>query len=188
MAKNSSYRNHSRVFHTPRRPFGRERLDAELKLCGEFGLRNKREIWRAKYTLAKIRKTARSLLTLEEKDAKRIFEGAALMRRLHRYGLLPESQEKLDYVLSLKVEDLLRRRLQSIIVEQSHANSVHEARVMIRQRHIRVGSQVVDVPSFLVRVSSEKFIDFAENSSRRPGGPAGRVLRKKKVSETPAEE
>ena len=37
----------------------------ELKLIGEFGLKNKREVWRVKYTLAKIRKAARELLTLE---------------------------------------------------------------------------------------------------------------------------
>lgn len=42
---------------------------------GEYGLRNKREVWRVKFTLAKIRKAARELLTLDEKDPKRLFEG-----------------------------------------------------------------------------------------------------------------
>lgn len=60
---------------TPRRPYEKERLDQELKLIGEYGLRNKREVWRVKYTLGKIRKAARELLTLEEKDSKRLFEG-----------------------------------------------------------------------------------------------------------------
>ena len=31
-------------------------MDQELKLCGEYGLRCKREIWRVQYALAKIRK------------------------------------------------------------------------------------------------------------------------------------
>lgn len=44
-------------------------------LAGEYGLRNKREVWRVKFTLAKIRKAARELLTLDEKDPKRLFEG-----------------------------------------------------------------------------------------------------------------
>ena len=66
---------YSKTYTTPRRPFEKERLDQELKLIGEYGLRNKREVWRVKYTLAKIRKAARELLTLEEKDPKRLFEG-----------------------------------------------------------------------------------------------------------------
>ena len=64
-----------KTYTTPRRPFEKERLDQELKIIGEFGLRNKREVWRVKYTLAKIRKAARELLTLDEKDPKRLFEG-----------------------------------------------------------------------------------------------------------------
>ena len=51
-----------------------------MKLIGEFGLKNKREVWRTQLTLAKIRKAARMLLTLDEKDPKRLFEGGALMR------------------------------------------------------------------------------------------------------------
>ena len=64
-----------KTYTTPRRPFEKERLDQELKLIGDYGLRNKREVWRVKYALGKIRKAARELLTLDEKDNKRLFEG-----------------------------------------------------------------------------------------------------------------
>lgn len=67
----------SKTYSTPRRPYEKPRLDAELKVIGEYGLRNKREVWRVKFALAKIRKAARTLLTLEEKDPKRLFEGIA---------------------------------------------------------------------------------------------------------------
>merc|ERR1711881_807247 len=99
-----------KTYVTPKRPFEKERLDAELKLIGEFGLRNKREVWRVKLCLAKVRKAARQLLTLEEKDPKRLFEGNALLRRLIRIGVLEETQQKLDYILSLKIEDFLESR------------------------------------------------------------------------------
>ena len=80
MPHTSFLRNHGKTSRTPRRPFEKERLDNEMKLIGEFGLKNKREVWRTQLTLARIRKAARVLLTLEEKDPRRMFEGGALLR------------------------------------------------------------------------------------------------------------
>ncbi|CAK9874254.1 unnamed protein product [Sphagnum jensenii] len=173
----SFYRNYGKTFKKPRRPFEKERLDAELKLVGEYGLRNKRELWRVQYALSRIRNNARMLLTLDEKNTRRIFEGEALLRRMNRYGLLDESQNKLDYVLALTVENFLERRLQTLVFKSGMAKSIHHARVLIKQRHIRVGKQIVDVASFLVRVDSQKHIDFAI-SSPLGGGRPGRVKRR----------
>merc|ERR1739845_201246 len=167
----------SKTYTTPRRPFEKARLDQELKLIGEYGLRNKREVWRVKYSLAKIRTAARTLLTLEEKDHRRLFEGNALLRRLVRIGVLEESRMKLDYVLGLKIEDFLERRLQTQVFKLGLAKSIHHARVLIRQRHIRVRKQVVNVPSYVVILDSQKHIDFSLKSPFGGGRP-GRVKRK----------
>ncbi|KAK4700216.1 small subunit ribosomal protein S9e, partial [Phenoliferia sp. Uapishka_3] len=174
--------------NVPRRPFESARLDSELKLAGEYGLRNKREIWRIALILSKIRRAARELLKLDEKDPKRLFEesslahnqtlspvlsflrnlsysscnhfyessGNALIRRLIRIGVLDEARMRLDYVLALKIEDFLERRLQTQVFKSGLAKSIHHARVLIRQRHIRVGKQIVNVPSFVVRLDSQK--------------------------------
>ena len=188
------------------------------------------------FALNKLRNAARVLLTLDEKDPKRIFEGEAIMRRMYRYGLLvrhppsravvftaversdaarpraserprarfslgfrlqivsscilsptdpsspllfqDETQDKLDYVLALSADAFLERRLQTLVFKLGLAKSVHHARVLIRQRHIRVGKQIVNVPSFLVRTDSQKHIDFALNSPLGGGRP-GRVKRKR---------
>lgn len=152
-------------------------MDAELKLDGEYGLKNKREIYRINFQLSKIRRAARDLLTRDEKDPKRLFEGNALIRRLVRVGVLPEDKRKLDYVLALKVEDFLERRLQTMVYKLGLAKSIHHARVLITQRHIAVGKQIVNIPSFMVRLDSEKHIDFAPQSPFGGGRP-GRVARK----------
>jgi len=167
----------SNTYQTPRRPFEKERLDQELKLIGEFGLRNKREVWRVKYVVTKIRTAARELLTLDEKNPRRLFEGNALLRRLVRIGVLDESKMKLDYVLSLRIDDFLERRLQTQVFKLGLAKSIHHARVLIRQRHIRVRKQVVNIPSFVVRLDSQKHIDFSLKSPLGGGRP-GRVKRK----------
>merc|ERR1711977_177464 len=133
MVKVRSFRNYGKTSRVPRRPFEKDRLDAELKLMGLFGLRTKREIWRVGATLA--------------------------------------------YVLALKVDDFLERRLQTQVFKLGLAKSIHHARVVIRQRHIRVGRQIVNVPSFMVRLDSQKHIDHSL-SSPFGGGRPGRVKRR----------
>lgn len=108
-----------------------------------------------------------------------MFEGAALLRRMHRYGLLTNEELKLDYVLGLTLNKLLDRRLQTRIAQDAfHAKSVHQARVIIRQRHIRVGKDLVNVPSFNVRTESEKKINLAPLSPFETNKPS-RTSRKK---------
>uniref|UniRef100_A0A7S2BVT2 30S ribosomal protein S4, chloroplastic n=1 Tax=Florenciella parvula TaxID=236787 RepID=A0A7S2BVT2_9STRA len=181
-------RNYSSTSKTPRRAYEKERLDQELKLCGEYGLRCKREIWRVQLALAKIRKAARDLLTLDVKDPKRLFEGPALLRKMVRYGLLSEEEKELDFVLQLTTQKLLERRLQTKVFKQGLAKSIHHARVLIKQRHIRVGKQLVNVPSFLVRVDSEKHIQFATTSPYSDVGRQGRVARKRAAAKAAGDE
>jgi len=179
MGKN--YRAQSKTYRKPKRPFEKERLDAEMKVVGEYGLKNKREVLRVQYALAKIRTAARHLLTLDEKDEKRLFQGDALLRRMVRIGLLLDSERKLDYVLGLSAAKMMERRLQTKVFKQGLATSIHHARVLIRQRHIRVGRQIVNVPSFVVRVESQKHIDHSLKSPFGGGRP-GRVKRKSQAN------
>ena len=80
---------------------------------------------------------------------------------------------KLDMILELSTAKLMDRRLQTRVFKLGLAKSIHHARVLIKQRHIRVGQQLVNAPSFMVHVDSEKHIQFAENSPFGGGRPVG---------------
>ena len=133
-----------------------------------------------------IPQAARSLLTLDSKDPKRLFETPPLIRRLKRYGLMTEEESSLDDILKLSTQRFMERRLQTKVFKRGLAKSIHHARVLIRQRHICVGKQLVNVPSFLVRTESEKHIDMAVGSPYGQGRP-GRVARRRAAQRAAAE-
>ena len=164
------FRGSSRTSRVARRPYERERMDHEIQLVGGYGLRNKRELWRVHYTLARLLKVARELLTLDPKETRREFEESTLIRRLQTMN-----------VLGLQARDLLDRRLQTVITTQVRlAHTVHEARALIYHRHISVGDQLDSILSFMVRTDSGRHVRFHATSSRAPDAEnLGRVKRRK---------
>jgi small subunit ribosomal protein S9e len=60
-----------------------------------------------------------------------------MLNRMVRLGVLKEDQKKLDYVLGLTIPQFLERRLQTKVLKMNLATSIHHARILIRQRHIR---------------------------------------------------
>ena len=62
----------------------------------------------------------------------------------HRQGILYAQQNRFEdarreiaSALALQPNDFLERRLQTIVFKQGLAKSIHHARVLIRQKHIR---------------------------------------------------
>lgn len=174
-----TYRNQSKTSYRPRNLYEKERIDQEVKTCGEYGLKNKREIWRVQLVLARLRKRARELLKLEEHDIRRVFEGKSLLRQMFKYGLLdPETENGLDYVLALTLHKFLERRLQTRVLKGNLASSIHHARVLIYGRQIAVDNQLTDVPSFMVTVENESKINMHTRTKKFQNKPGRRLRRK----------
>ncbi len=145
----------------PGHPWVKERLIEEMKLMGEYGLRNKREIWIAAAMLRKFRHRARSLLALPEDVRKQ--EEKALLSKLYELGLVDENAT-LDDVLSLHTKDLLERRLQTIVYKKGLAKTIHHARQLIVHGHIAINGRRVTSPGYIVPRSEEDLIGYAPTS------------------------
>lgn len=129
----------------------------ELRLIGAYGLRNKRELWRHRTQLSKIRRIAREAQSLD--PARRAEVERRLIRRLQHLGLL-KREATMDDVLSLRIEDLLERRLQTLIYRKGLAKSLFQARQLIVHGHISVKGRRVRVPSYWVKADEEAEVDY----------------------------
>jgi small subunit ribosomal protein S4 len=87
-----------------------------------------------------------------------------LLSRLSRLGILPETAV-LDNVLDLSLEDILERRLQTLVLRKSMARSVYQARQLITHGHIAIGNKRVFSPSYLVLKDEEDKIAFSLTSA-----------------------
>jgi len=154
-------RKQRKKFETPRFPWRTDVLERELKLLGQYGLRNKREIWRHKTLLSKHRGIARSLLGMSVEERRK--PEKQLLDRLHRIGILPETAV-LDDVLVLSLEDILERRLQTLVFQKGLAKSVHQARQLITHGHVAIAGRRVSSPSYLVLREEEAKITYASTS------------------------
>lgn len=129
-----------------------DQLNAELYVMGSYGLRNKRELWKAQTEVARIRNQARALLALSSEA--RSEKEKRLLSFLNRLGLVKEDAT-LDDILNLKVEDLLERRLQTIIMKKSGTKSPYQARQIVSHGHVSIGNRKVNIPGYLVRTDEE---------------------------------
>jgi small subunit ribosomal protein S4 len=148
-------------YDTPRFPWRTDTMQEELKLLGQYGLRNKHELWRQETMLSSFRGIARSLIGQSaEKRHKRENE---LLNRLKKLGLLPETAV-LDDVLDLALENLLERRLQTIVLRKGLAKTMQQSRQLITHGHVAVGTQRIKTPGYIVTKSEESHIGYSANT------------------------
>ncbi|MFQ5941056.1 MAG: 30S ribosomal protein S4 [Nitrososphaerales archaeon] len=169
-------------FKKPRRPWTSDQLVAELQIVGTYGLRNKRELWKAQIELSRIRKQARALLALPHEV--RHGKETELLRSLNRTGLVQDGAT-LDDVLNLTLETLLGRRLQSLVIRKGFAKTPWQARQAVVHGHITVNNRIVTIPSYVVRRDEESVISIRRNSSYTP--PSVQVATAETAPETLAE-
>jgi small subunit ribosomal protein S4 len=149
-------------YDTPRFPWRTDIMQAELKLIGEYGLRNKHELWRHETMLSKFRGTARALIGEAPEERKKMED--ELLARLKKLGVLDETAV-LDSVLDLTIEDLLERRFQTVVLRKGLARTMQQSRQLISHGHMTIGERRVTTPGYIVPKPEEDQINYAPKSS-----------------------
>lgn len=136
-------------FRKPKNIFDRERINRENEIIRKYGLKNKREIWKAESAVERIRRQAKRLITASEEE-KEVF-----LQKLKRMGF---KIDDIAGVLGLSKEDWLNRRLQTIVFRNKIANTPKQARQFITHKLVSIGKKKIDAPSYFVKADEEKEI------------------------------
>ena len=171
-------------YDTPVHPWQKQRLEQEKSLMQIYGLVNKTEVYKVDSKLKKFKTIAKKLITKKadqaEKERKQLFD------KLKSLNLV--NSDSLDDVLGLNIEQLMERRLQTILFKKGLARSVKQARQMITHRHVTVNGKKITSPSYLVRAHEEENLAFYEGSSFVDENHPERKLDVKEVKEEASSE
>jgi small subunit ribosomal protein S4 len=140
-----------KLFSKPRKKFDSTRIKSENVIVKKFGLKNKREIWKAKSAVSRFRRRAKDLISEDAEKQQKFFE------KLNKVGL---KVMVISDVLALTEEDLLERRLQTFVYKKKLANSPVQARQLIVHKRVLVDGNVVNIPSFLITRELENKISL----------------------------
>jgi len=157
-------RNLKKKYDTPSHPWQGERIKQEKELMVKYGLKNKKEVWRAQSYLRTLRAQARTLsakIRTENKQA--LKESDLLLKRCISLSLLTEGAPLQD-VLAIQIETLLSRRLQTLVYTKGLAQTPMQARQMIKHGHIVLKGRRTTIPGMLVHRGDERFIEYDDSS------------------------
>jgi small subunit ribosomal protein S4 len=166
-------------YHTPSKAFEKERMLEEMRFIGTYGLRNKKEFWRHRSQLSHFRDLTRGYRKLPTNLMDKFL--SELRSKLYKMGLVTPTATA-DDILSLTVDKLLDRRVQTLVHKLGLAKTVYQARQLVVHRHILVNGKVISSPSYICTVEDEKQISYSPNS------PFAKDKNKLFIAEEPVEE
>lgn len=165
-------------YSTPSHPWRKDRLEKEKELTKAYGLKNKKEIYKADSLLRRTKSQLKKLSSKRTEQAAK--EKEQILTKLKKIDLINDTSS-IDSVLGLEVKNLMDRRLQAIVLKKGLANSPKQARQFITHAHIMVGDKKVTSPCYIVPLSEEGQIGFSPSSSLSKDDHPERIIKKDNI-------
>lgn len=146
-----------KTYVRPKKAYEKSRMEAENKLVDRFGLKNKREIWKTIAKVSYFRRRAKALAKASSEEQEILFG------KLKALGLKTNT---IADVLALSVEDLLSRRIQTVLLHKKLANTIRHARQMIVHKKVTINGDVVNTPGYLVSVEDENTLALRKENKK----------------------
>lgn len=146
------------TYRKPKVPWNSTQIKEDRELMTTYGLRRKRELWKAQGVLRNYRGRARRLIAANDERKEKL-----LIDKMIKIGLL-EKTSGLDDILTLNITNLLDRRLQSVILKKKLANDIKTARQYIGHGHVVIDDRRIKFPSYIVEAEEEAKINLHPSS------------------------
>jgi small subunit ribosomal protein S4 len=152
-------------YSKPSHPWRQSRIDEENAIIKEYGISKKTELWKTISKLESFKNQAKSVAAVNtgQSSNQNLIQRQNLFNRMASYNLVKVG-DSLDAVLGVTLQDVLNRRLQTLVFKKGFAKSMKQSRQMITHRHILIKSKIVTSPSYLVRSSEEASIEVSPKS------------------------
>lgn len=148
----------NKLYSRPRKAYEKKRIAGENALLERYALKNKREVWKA---LAKVNYLRRRAMALARAS---IEEQNVLFQKLNSIGIPVKNTSD---VLALRVEDILERRLPSVIFKKGLAATVRQARQFVVHKKVLIDGRAIAVPSYLVPLDSESLLKVKQMKQKK---------------------
>jgi len=139
--------------------YEKTRIDEENALLKKYALKNKREVWKSLAKINYYRSRAKELAKSSREEQKVFFD------KLTALGIKVNS---IADVLALKIENILDRRLSTIVFAKGLSTTPKQARQMIVHKKVLINGNVVNSPSYIVEVEDESKISLRKSVAKKP--------------------
>ncbi|XP_065352448.1 U3 small nucleolar ribonucleoprotein protein IMP3 [Cloeon dipterum] len=138
----------------------------EAKIMKRFHIQKRDEYATYKKLSRETRELVRKIQELEQNDPFRIESSSQVLEKLHMLGLI-HTRDSLEHCNKVTASSFCKRRLPVVMVKSKMAENLKLATKLVQQGHVRVGTEVVKDPAFLVSKNLEDFVTWVDTSAIR---------------------